>query len=344
MKQQIGFVRCFLVCAVFLLCVSAQFALSQRELVIVGTGSTVPNPLYSVWAERYNKISPARQLRYLPIGTSESIGQVTRGVSDFGAGEVLLSDEQRKRAGLVAIPTVLIGIVPIYNLPGVDGELRFSGEVLSQIFLGEIKTWNDSRITALNPQLRLPKLQISVVQRPGGKGSNFVFSDFLSKLSPQFRSRIGRSASPKWPVGTPAERSSDMVDKVKAQPGAIGYVELNYAISAGVRHGLVLNAAGKFVKASRETIAAACVSQLSKIGAEFSTSLTNAPGADSYPITSFTWIYVQRNGQNAPRRTAVINLLKWMLSDGQQLAEQQGYVALPAPLVAKITAKVNLLQ
>src|SRR5437763_5410072 len=177
---------------------------------------------------------------------------------DFAAGEVLLTEAERSQGNLIELPAVMIAIVPVYNVPGVSRELRFSGDLLAQIFLGHIKTWNAPQIARVNAGVTLPSLPIKVIYRPGGKGTNYVFSDFLSKTSPEFRSQIGRSASPKWPVGEPAERSADMAEKIKTQIGAIGYVELQYAMGGNIHSGSVQNQAGRFVKASAETIAAAC--------------------------------------------------------------------------------------
>src|SRR5438445_5485624 len=264
---------------------------AQEAVVLVGSGSSVPAPLYNKWAQEYNKRDPRIQIKYLPIGTSEGIEQISHGIGDFGAGEAHLTAAERKEGNLIELPAVLIGIVPIYNLPGVHTGLRFSGELLAEIFLGQVKTWNASQIAKLNPDVSLPNLPIKVVYRPAGKGSNYVFSEFLSKTSSKFRTQIGTSPSPNWPAGVPAERSSDMTDKVKSEIGSIGYVEAQYAVKANIPSGSVQNAAGKFVKASPETIKAACRTAEDPAWDRFAASLSNALGADSFPITSFTWLY-----------------------------------------------------
>ncbi len=197
-------------------------------------------------------------MRYLPVGTSEGIKQISHGAGDFAAGEAQLTEKERKEGDLIELPVVLIGIVPIYNLPDVHQELRLSGEVLAEIFLGNVKTWNSPQIAKLNPDIALPSLAIQVVNRPAGKGSNYVFTEFLSKASSKFRTQVGVGPSPKWPVGDPAERSSDMADKVKSTPGSIGYVEFQYAVKNNIPQAAVLNPGGKFVKASTESMAAAC--------------------------------------------------------------------------------------
>lgn len=317
---------------------------AQDALVLVGSGSSVPAPLYIKWSQEYNKRNPSIQMRYLPIGTGEGIKQISHESGDFAAGEVPLTSSERSEAHLVELPTMMIGIVPMYNLPGVHQELRFSGELLAQIYLGEVKKWNDPQIAKLNPEASLPDLAIKVFYRPAGKGTNYVFTDFLSKSSLKFRTRIGVTPSPSWPVGTSAERSSDMVDKVKGEEGAIGYGELQYAMKDNVAYGRVLNASGKYVKASTETIAAACRSVEAPGWDKLAASLTNAPGENSYPITSFTWLYLRSSASDARRASAAADLLKWMFSQGQQLGREEGYCELPEPLLAKVKAKASTLR
>jgi len=319
-------------------------AQAQTAVVLVGSGSTVPAPLYNRWAQEYGKRNPNIQMRYLPVGTSEGIKQISHGSGDFSAGEAQLTDKERKEGGLIELPAVLIAIAPIYNLPDVHQELRLSGEVLAEIFLGDVKTWNAPQIAKLNPEITLPSLPIQVVNRPAGKGSNYVFTDFLSKVSSKFRAQVGISPSPKWPVGAAAERSSDMADKVKSSPGSIGYVEYQYAVKGSIPQIAVLNPAGKFVKASTESIAAACKAVEAPRWNSFSASLTNAPGADSFPITSFTWIYLRIKSTDSARAAALSDLLKWIYTDGQQFAVQEGYADLPSPLLAAVRKKVKDLQ
>jgi len=316
-------------------------AYAQQALVLVGSGSTVPAPLYNRWGQEYGKRNPKIQMRYLPVGTEEGIKQISHESGDFGAGEAPLTESQRKEDGLLELPAVLIAIVPVYNLPGVNQELRLSGEVLADIFLGVVKTWNAPQIAKLNPDVTLPSMAIHVIQRPAGKGSNYVFSDFLSRTSSKFRAQVGVSASPKWPVGEAAERSSDMADKVKHQPGSIGYVEYQYAVKDGIRQAAIQNAAGNFVKASPRGLAAACEEVESPTWRSFSASLVNARGTDSYPITSFTWIYLRARTSDSSRAAALGDLLSWTYSDGQTLAEQEGYTALPPKLLAEVKRKLN---
>lgn len=329
---------------VIALALSAIPANAQERVVLVGSGSSVPVPLYNRWALEYGKRNPDIQMKYLPIGTSEGIKQISHGSGDFGAGEVPLSAKERSDAGLVEMPAVIVAIVPIYNLPGVHQELRLSGEVLAEIFLGEVKNWNAPQITKLNPGVTLPDLPIQVVNRPGGKGSNYIFSEFLSKSSPKFREQVGVSPSPKWPVGVPAERSSDMADKVKSQPGAIGYVELQYAVKDNIPYAVVQNPAGKFVRASAQSITDACQAVEAPHWNSFSASLVNAPEANSFPLASFTWIYLRTKSADRARAAALRDFLEWIYGDGQQFAAQEGYSALPGPLLAAVKKKVKTLQ
>lgn len=319
-------------------------AQAQSSIVLVGSGSSVPAPLYTRWTQEYGKRSANIQIRYVPIGTSDGIKEISRDASDFGAGEAQLTERQRKEGSLTELPVVLIGIVVIYNVPDLHGELRLSGEVLAEIFLGDVKTWNAPQIVKLNPDVPLPNLAIKVINRPAGKGSNYVFTDFLSKVNPKFRGEVGVSASPKWPVGEAAESSSDVADKVKNVSGSIGYVEYQYAVKANIPQAAVLNPAGRFVKASMETIAAACDAAETPRWNNFSASLTNVPGAQSYPITSFTWIYLRTTASDAARAAALSDLLNWIYSDGQRSASLEGYSALPSQLLAEVRKKAKALQ
>lgn len=321
----------------------AAFAAEPQGVVLVGAGSSVPLPLYHKFAELYNDNHKTVQLQYVAMGNVEGIAQITHGISDFGAGEVPLSPEERRQGNLTELPMVIIGIVPIYNLPGIQ-QLRLSGEVLAEVYLGHIKNWNDPAIAKLNSGINLPNMPIRVIYRPGGKGTNYVFTEFLSKTSAKFRDQIGRTTSPKWPVGQPAERSSDMADKVKATPGALGYVELQYADDNQIPHASVLNPAGKFVKATAESITAACTAIEAPAWDKLAASLTNASGAESYPISSFTWLYTRPSTRDPRRTAALVDLLHWAYADGQGVAVQEGYSKLPAALVVKVLAKVNTIQ
>jgi phosphate transport system substrate-binding protein len=283
-------------------------------------------------------------MRYIASGTSEGVTAISHGSGDFAAGEVPLPAKERSEAGLIEIPAVVIGIVPIYNLPGIQKDLQFSGEVLAEIFLGNIKKWDSPALTKLNPGVNLPDLPINVVHRPAGKGSNYIFTEYLSKVSPKFRNQIGRGASPNWPVGKAAERSSEMVDLVRSELGSIGYVEAQYAVTSGIPSGLVLNASGNFVKASPKSLTDACLAVEAPDFDRFAASLTNAPGANSFPITSFDWLYLRTKMEDSKRAAALQAFLTWVFSEGQRIASEDGYSDLPTPLLVKINAKVRALN
>ncbi|MGB7845695.1 MAG: phosphate ABC transporter substrate-binding protein PstS [Candidatus Acidiferrum sp.] len=320
---------------------------SQDIIALVGSGSNVPTPLYSHWIEEYNKLSPGVQVRYLSTGTVKGIEDISRGVGDFAAGEVPMSDEQLKAADspILQIPTVLVAIVPIYHLPGVKSGLHFSGPVLAEIFLGNIKTWDDPKIKEINSGQTLPHLDISVVHRTEGKGSNYIFSDFLSKTSPKWHSQIGKTPSPAWPVGVSANRGEDMMEKVKSTSGAIGYIELGFTLTDNaVSVGQVQSPAARFLGATESSITAAYHSLEKSIPADFRVSLTNAPGNDAYPIVSFTWLYVPERSSSPERSKALASYIEWALTTGQKSAERHGYTPLPASLAPKVLAKARSLH
>ena len=316
-------------------------ARAQGALVLVGSGSTVPAPLVSKWTEVYNRRATNVQIRYVASGTDEGITAISHGSGDFAMGEVPLTSQQHLKSGLIPIPAVVIGIVPIYNLPGNPPDLKFSGEVLADIFLGRITNWNAPALGKLNPGVKLPDAAIRVINRPPGKGSNYIFTEYLAKVSPRFRSEVGVSASPKWPVGKPAARSSEMVETVMSQMGTIGFVEAQYAIESRIPFGLVLNASRNFVKASRESLTDACRAVEAPGFDKFSASLTNAPGEHSFPIASFDWFYLRKNGEDMKRMAALEEFLDWAFSDGQQIAADAGYADLPVALRAKISAQLR---
>ena len=322
-------------------------AICQSVIALVGSGSNVPTPLYSHWTEEYNKLNPKVQVRYLSTGTVKGIEDISRGVGDFAAGEVPMSDEQlsASKSPILQLPMVLVAIVPIYHVPGVAGNLRFSGPLLAEIFLGNIKTWDDPRIKEINPGQSLPHLDIAVVHRTEGKGSNYIFTDFLSKTSPKWHSQIGKTPSPAWPVGAGASRGEDMMEKVKSTSGAIGYVEVGFTQNdSGVGVGLVQNASGKYASATQESIAAAYNSIEKSVPKDFRVSLTNAPGKDAFPIISFTWLYVPEKSADPERSRALASYLEWALTAGQQSAERHGYTPLPASLAPKVLASARSLH
>ena len=318
----------------------------QGSTVLVVTGSSMPEPLYSLWNDEYHKQQPAVQVRYLPEGSGAGASRVLTGTGDFAGGDAPIPEKDLKAATtkVVELPTVLIGIVVVYNLPATTGELHLSGPVLANIYLGKITAWNDPAIVKLNPDTRLPAVSIQVLHRSAGKGSSYILSDFLSKASPEFLARVGRSESPNWPVGATAGRSQDMAEKIVSTSGAIGYTELNMAEKASLRMASIRNAEGEFVRPSARSIAAAAKTLTSKTTDDFRISLTNAPGKDSYPISSFTWFYVPAVAKDAQRGRAVAEYLRWVYTSGEKMAQDQGYSPLPEELLAKVIAKAATIR
>jgi phosphate transport system substrate-binding protein len=319
---------------------------AQSAITLVATGSSMPEPLYLAWADAYHETHPDVQIRYLAVGTAESAHRILLRTGDFGGGDAPIPEKELKSATVpvLELPSVLIGIVAVYNLPALKEDLRLSGPVLANIFLGKITEWNDPEIEKLNPNAKLPNLPISVVHRTEGKGSSYILTDYLSKVSPEFQKRVGRSVSPNWPAGVAAGRTQDMLDRVKGKLGAIGYTELNWAAQSGLRMARIRNVTGEFAAASDDSIAAAATASEAKMGNDFRVSLTNAPGKESYPISSFTWLYVPAAAQDTTRGSAVNQYLMWVYSDGQRIAKTRGYAPLPATILAKVRVKAATVR
>jgi phosphate transport system substrate-binding protein len=318
---------------------------AQEKVSLVGSGSNMAGSLYSAWTAQYQKLHPDVDVRYVAVGTSQSLREISQGTGDFGGGEIPLKESQ-KHAGkyrLTQFPTVLVAIAPIYKLPG-KPDLRFSGEVLAGIYLGNIKNWNDPRVAKLNPGVAFPDLPITVVHLSGVKGSSYILTDFLSKTSSEWKTKMGKSASPNWPVGLEVNRSDGMATKVSETPGAIGYVELSYVQRKDIGYGSVLNAAAQFVKPTKESILAACLANEKSMPGDLGASLAYAAGKDSYPMASFTWIYVPESGLPAERSKALKEFWNWALVDGREVASQLGYTELPSSIVAKAREAVNSVQ
>jgi phosphate transport system substrate-binding protein len=328
------------VCFLLVVSIAGLLAASQAQtqVTLVATGSSLPEPLYVAWGDAYHAEHPETQLRYLPEGTSESARKILAGVGDLGGGDAPTPENELKRASVpvLELPTILIGIAIVYNLPNTPGGLRLSGPVLADIFLGKVKSWNDPAVAKLNPTMKLPAQPIQVVHRTDGKGANYILSDFLCKVSPEFLAKAGRGESPKWPVGISAARSQDMADKVHETSWSIGYTESNLAEKASLRMAHIKNSAGEFVLPTTKSISDAALE--SKVRDDFRASLTNAAGKDSYPIASFTWLYIPVKSQDPERGRAVVAYLKWVYREGQQIAQDRGYATLPDKLRDKVIA------
>jgi len=324
-----------LVCVLLALPVVGQTTLS-------GAGATFPYPIYSKWFSEYHKVHSEVQINYQSIGSGGGIRQVTAGTVDFGASDMPMTDKQlhEAKAKILNIPTVLGADVPAYNLPGVSGELKFTPEVLAGIFLGKVSKWNDKTIAAANPGVNLPDKEIIVVHRSDGSGTSFIWTDYLSKVSPEWKNQVGADTSVKWPVGLGGKGNEGVAGFVRQLPGSIGYVELIYAVQNNITYGAVRNSAGVFVKASLEGVTAAAASA-PKMPADFRVSITNAPGKDAYPISSFTWLLIPAQSKDAAKGKILADFLSWMVADGQKMTSALAYAPLPDNVAAKVKEAIK---
>ncbi|HJQ36700.1 MAG TPA: phosphate ABC transporter substrate-binding protein PstS [Thermoanaerobaculia bacterium] len=311
-------------------------ALPLTAQQINGAGATFPNPIYSKWFSEYNKLHPNVQINYQPFGSGGGIRQLTAQTVFFGATDGPMTPDQLLAAPgrVLHLPTVLGGVVPIFNVEGVN-ELRFTGPLLANIFLGRITAWNDPAIRAANPGVNLPSTAITIVHRSDGSGTSYIWCDYLSKVSPDWKKTVGVATSVNWPTGVGAKGNEGVSGLVKQTPGAMGYVELIYATQNRISYGAVQNAAGQFVKASTQSITAAASAAGGKaMPADFRVSITNAPGPNAYPISSFTWLLFYEAPKDKVRARAMVDFMRWALTEGQQFADDLGYAPLPAGVIA----------
>jgi phosphate transport system substrate-binding protein len=316
------------------------------QTMINAAGATFPAPIYQKWFEMYHAAHSNVQVNYQALGSGAGIAQLTAGTVDFGASDVPMTDDQlsKVKGKVLHFPTVLGAVVPTYNVPGVTGDLNFTQKALVGIFLGTITKWNDPEIAKANSGVKLPGDDIVVVHRSDGSGTSFIWTDFLSKASPDWKNKVGAGASPNWPVGLGGKGSDGVTGLIKQTPDSIGYVELIYALQNKVPYGAVENASGKFLKADLAGVTAAAAGAAKDMPADFRVSITNAPGAGAYPISSFTWMLIPAQFSDAAKRDAVKAFLTWMLTDGQNVNESLSYAKLPAPVVAKEKAQIATIQ
>jgi phosphate transport system substrate-binding protein len=316
------------------------------SLLINGAGATFPYPIYSKWFDEYHKAHPELEFNYQSIGSGGGIRQVLAGTVDFGASDGPMSDGELAQAKtkILHFPTVLGAVVPTYNIPGVTASLNFTPEALAGIYLGKITKWNDPALTGPNPGVSLPDADILVVHRADGSGTTYIFTDYLSKVSDEWKSQVGTGKSPKWPAGLGGKGNEGVAGTVKQQSGAIGYVELIYAIQNNMSYGKVKNAAGVFVKADLASVTAAAAGGAKTMPDDFRVSIANAAGKASYPISSFTWLLVPDHIQDPARKKAIVDFLHWMLKDGQTMVESLNYAKLPKDVVSKETKAISQVQ
>lgn len=329
-----------------LLGAAALVAADTGTVLLNAAGATFPYPIYSKWFDVYHTAHPNIQINYQSIGSGGGIRQLQAGTVDFGASDGPMSDEQlsQSKFKILHFPTVLGADVPSYNIPGVTGELNFTQKALAGIFLGSITKWNDPELTKANPGVNLPNADIVVVHRSDGSGTTYIWTDFLSKVSDEWKNKVGKGTSVNWPVGLGGKGNEGVSGLVKQTPDAIGYIELVYAAQNGIAFGKVQNAAGKFVKADLAGVTAAAAGAAKNMPDDFRVSITNAPGATSYPISSFTWLLIPAHIDDAAKRDAIKGFLKWMLTDGQKYNEGLTYAQLPKTVVEKELKAISLVQ
>lgn len=325
-----------------LLCATTA-AVAQTQLN--GAGATFPYPVYSKWFNEYHKQHPDVQINYQSIGSGGGIRQVLAGTVDFGATDGPMTNEQlaKAKSKIYHIPTVLGAVVPAYNIKGVQSELKFSPDVLAEIFLGKITNWNDPKIAKENSGVKFPSQAIVVVHRSDGSGTTYVWTDYLSKVSKEWKDRVGKGTSVSWPAGVGAKGNEGVAGMVRQLNGAIGYIELIYAVQNKINYGSVKNAAGSFVKASLDSTTAAAAS-VKDMPADFRVSITNPPGKDAYPIASFTWLLVPADFKDDNKARIVKDFLNWMVAQGQGMATALHYAPLPKEVSDKVRATVEKIS
>jgi phosphate transport system substrate-binding protein len=330
--------------ALLLGCVLLALPLLADTVTLNGAGATFPNPIYTKWFSEYNKLHPDVQINYQSIGSGGGIRQVLAGTVDFGATDGPMTDEQLSQAKvkILHIPTVLGAVVPAYNVPGVT-EVKFTPDVLANIFLGKITSWNDPAIGKANPGVTLPNQPIIVIHRSDGSGTTFIFTDYLSKVSKEWKSTVGKGTSVKWPIGLGGKGNEGVAGQVRQLQGSIGYVELIYAVQNNIAYGSVKNAAGEFLKATLAGVTEAAAS-VKSMPADFRVSITNAPGKTAYPISSFTWLLIPVQAKNANNGKILADFLNWMVNDGQKMAAPLSYAPLPDSVAEKVKVTIKQLH
>lgn len=311
---------------------------------LTGAGATFPYPIYSKWFSEYAAAHPGVEINYQSIGSGGGIKQFTSGLVDFGASDMPMTDEAlaASKIKLIHIPTVLGAVVPVFNVPGVS-DIKFSSDVLADIYLGKISNWNDGRIAKDNPGVKLPDQRIMPVHRSDGSGTTFIFTDYLSKVSKEWADGPGKGASPSWPVGVGGKGNEGVAGLVRQLPGAIGYVELIYALQNKISYGSVKNAAGNWEKASIEGVTQAGAN-VKLIPADYRVSITNSPGADAYPISSFTYLLIAVHSPDPAKGKVIKDLLSWIVNTGQNEVSALSYAPLPKALADRVLKTVYSLQ
>jgi len=327
-------------------CLLAMVATGANAQNITAAGATFPYPIYNKWFTEYNQIHPNVKINYQSIGSGGGITQTSEGTVDFGASDMPVTDDKIAAAKVkfMHIPTVLGAVVPIYNIPGVSKVLNFSGDVIADIYLGKITKWNDPRLVKDNPGANLPDTAILPVYRSESSGTTFIFTDYLSKVSPAWKTTVGNNSAVKWPAGIGAKGNEGVAGMVRQTPGSLGYVELIYALSNNMSYGAVKNAAGKFLQGSPEGVTAAAAASAKTMPADYRVSITNAPGAASYPISSFTYLLIPLKFADPAKGAAVKDFLNWMLEHGESEAAGMHYAPLPAQVQTMVKKTIATIK
>jgi phosphate transport system substrate-binding protein len=323
---------------------------AQGALLINGAGATFPYPIYSKWFDEYHKAHANAQINYQSVGSGAGIKQVTEGTVDFGASDGPMNDDQLKAyqdkhgSAILHFPTVLGAAVPTYNIPGVNSALNFTPDALAGIFLGRVTKWNDPLIASANKGVNLPANDIVVIHRSDGSGTTYIWTDYLSKVSDDWKNKVGKGTSVNWPAGLGGKGNEGVTGLVKQTPNSIGYVELIYAAQNKIEYGTVKNSSGDFIKADLAGVSAAAAAAAKTMPDDFRVSITNAPGKGAYPISSFTWLLIPAKFSDAGKRDAMKDFLKWAITDGQSYAENLSYAKLPKEVVAKELKVIGTIQ
>ncbi len=334
------------VCLCAMLCLGLAAVGAAQTVQINAAGATFPAPIYTKWFDEYHKAHPNIEINYQAIGSGGGIRQVTAKTVDFGASDGPMSDEQLQQAGfkILHFPTVLGADVPSYNVPGVNVALKFTQKALAGIYLGTITKWNDPEITKANPGVNLPNDDIVVIHRSESSGTTYIWTDFLSKASADWKSKVGTNASVNWPVGLGGKGNDGVTGLIKQTKDSIGYVELIYAVQNHIEYGEVQNPSGEFVKATLASVSAAAAGAASNMPEDFRVSITNAPGKGAYPVSSFTWLLIPAQIQDSTKRGVIVDFLKWMIAAGQNDCEALSYAKLPAQVVQKEIKAISQVQ
>ncbi len=324
-----------------LLCIAVLASCALAQTKLNGAGATFPNPIYTKWFSEYHNLHSDIEINYQSIGSGGGIRQVQAGTVDFGATDGPMTDEQiaQSKVKVLHVPTVLGAVVPAYNIQGVSGDVKFTGDILADIYLGKLTKWNDPRITKINPGMKFPDLNITVVHRSDGSGTSYIFTDYLSKVSADWKNTVGKNTSVKWPVGIGGKGNEGVAGSIRQLPGSIGYIELIYALQNKIPFGVVQNSSHNFIKASLESTTAAAVGV--NMPADFRVSITNPPGKDAYPIASFTWLLIPTNPADQNKGKILKDFLFWMLDKGQSMTQALSYAPLPKDVVVKEKAAIT---